>query len=248
LGLAILVGLWALIASQTTALQLPSPGAVLSSIRRDFTNIPGFSVIDFRPASIVGDLPYTVIGVAVGVGVGVLAGLAIGLLVARVRVARDLLQLPLVALGTIPVVVLLPFITIWFGTARLAQSGVVIFFTLVTIAFIAQEAAASVADGYENFARSLGASDRRILTEVIFPAVMPEVVGGIRVALAAGWGLECAAELLGGQHGAGLLITIFANQQATSDIFGVLVCVGVVALLCDAGIACAGRWVVRWKE
>jgi ABC-type nitrate/sulfonate/bicarbonate transport system permease component len=243
-----MVALWALVASETTALQLPSPGAVVDAIRRDFTNIPGFAVIDFHSASIVGDLPYTVVGVAIGVGAGVTTGLAIGLLIARVRLARDLLQLPLVVLGTIPVVVLLPFITIWFGTARVAQSGVVIFFTLVTIAFIAQEAAGSIADGYENFARSLGASDRQILTDVIFPAVLPEVLGGVRVALAAGWGLECAAELLGAQHGAGLLITIFANQEATSDIFAVLVCLGVVALACDAVVASAGRWVVRWKE
>ena len=54
---------------------------------------------------------------------------------------------------------MLPFIVTWFGTARLAQTGLVIFFSFVTTA-LSSERRGNVAGSYEHSAAALGASRR----------------------------------------------------------------------------------------
>ena len=143
---------------------------------------------------------------------------------------------------------LLPFLTMWFGTDRIAQNGLVIFYAALTVAVVAQQATLGIAGRFEQYATSLGASQGRILFRVILPAIVPEVLGAVRASLAAGWGFETVAEILGAPNGAGRLIQVFSVAVMTPDIIGVLICVGVVAVLIDAVVAAVGSWMVRWQE
>jgi ABC-type nitrate/sulfonate/bicarbonate transport system permease component len=70
----------------------------------------------------------------------------------------------------------------------------------------------------------------------------------VRVALAAGWGWECVAELLGAQHGIGRVIQVTAQTDSTPDLFATLLCLAVVAVLADGIVASFGAVYLRWKE
>jgi ABC-type nitrate/sulfonate/bicarbonate transport system permease component len=175
-------------------------------------------------------------------------GVVLGIVIARVRLARSLLQPPLSLLGTLPLLILLPFITLWFGTARLAQAGLVILFTMLTVAFASASAAEVVSEQYANYASCLGASRHRVLWTVILPASGPAVVAALRVALAAGWGWEAVAELLGGRSGIGRIIQLTAQLGAVADLMATVLCLAIVALICDALLAAGGGYLVRWRE
>jgi ABC-type nitrate/sulfonate/bicarbonate transport system permease component len=123
----------------------------------------------------------------------------------------------------------------------------VILFAFLTVAFAAESAAATVSDTYSNYASSLGASHRRVLWTVVLPAAAPTIIGAVRVALAAGWGWEAIAELLGGHAGVGRVIDVTARLGAVSDLAATVLCLAVVALLCDAVIAAVGRVLFRWS-
>ena len=248
LGVAAVVGLWWLIAFETISARVPSPPEVIESIGRNFTTIRALEYVLFTTGGIYQNLLYTIENVLLGVAVGTAIGFPLGVLIGRIRIARDLLEPPLLVLGTVPVVMLLPFLTMWFGTDRIAQNGLVIFYAALTVAVVAQQATLSIAGRFEQYATSLGASQGRILFRVILPAIVPEVLGAIRASLAAGWGFETVAEILGAPNGAGRLIQVFSVAVMTPDIIGVLICVGVVAVLIDAVVAAAGSWMVRWQE
>lgn len=248
LGVAGVVGLWWLIALETISARVPSPPEVIEAIERDFTSIRALEYVLFTTGGIYQNLLYTIENVLIGVFVGTAIGFTLGVLIGRVRLARDVLEPPLLVLGTVPVVMLLPFLTMWFGTARIAQNGLVIFYAALTVAVVAQQATLNVAGRFEQYATSLGASQSRILGRVILPAIVPEVLGAVRASLAAGWGFETVAEILGAPNGAGRLIQVFSVAVMTPDIIGVLICVGVVAVLIDAVVAAVGSWVVRWQE
>jgi ABC-type nitrate/sulfonate/bicarbonate transport system permease component len=221
---------------------------VLGVIPDDWTNIPAVAYVAFQTGGIQDALEYTTVNVLVTVAAGTAIGLPFGIMLARVRTARLLLELPLLILGTVPLLIILPFITLWFGTARWAQSGLVFIFTILTVTMAAQAAAESVSGHYANFAACLGASRSRQLWTVVLPASIPTVLGAVRVALAAAWGWQCIAELLGAQSGVGRIIGVTSGILATTDLFATLLCLIVVAVICDAVVTVGGGYLTRWKE
>ncbi len=248
LGVGMILGIWSLAAAVTEPVRIPSPVLVFDAIRGNLFEIRALEFASFGTGGIIQNLTFTAVNVVVGVGIGAIVGFAIGLLIGRVRMIRDLLEPPLLFFGTVPVLVLLPFLSLWFGTGRLATNGMIIFYTTVTVAVVTQQATANVSSHYENYARSLGAGPGRMLVQVVRPAVIPEVLGAIRVALAFGWGFQAIAEVLGGQIGAGRVIRVYAQYAATAEILSIVVCVGVLAVIIDGIVASIGRWMVRWQE
>ena len=151
-------------------------------------------------------------------------------------------------LGTVPLLIVLPFITFWFGTARLAQSGLVILFALLTVTIATQSAAQVVSEHYANFAACLGASRTQILRSVVLPAALPNVIAAVRLAFAAGWGWEVVVEQLGAHSGLGLVIQVTAQLAATADLLAAVLTLAVVALVFDAVVTGVGAALTRWQE
>ena len=246
-GIGIVLAVWWLVALSTSEIRVPAPPTVWEAIERDFWSIPAIEALHLGSGGIVSNIIYTMNTVLLGVGIGTCVGFAVGLLIARVRLARQVLEPPLLLLGTVPVIIVLPFLVIWFGTARFAQAGLVIFYSTLLVIIVTQNAVVNVADRVENYAASLGSTGLHLMRHVIVPAVVPEVVGAVRVALAAGWGFATVAELLGAPQGAGRVIQAFTTTTATADILAVLVCLGVLAVGLDALVAAGGRWLGRWQ-
>jgi ABC-type nitrate/sulfonate/bicarbonate transport system permease component len=247
-GVALLVAVWALIASATDPLRLPTPGTVWETLRADWVTVPALEFVAFQAGGIRDALLHTTINVILGVAIGASCGFVVGAVLGRWRTARELLQIPLLVLSTMPVLVLLPFLLQWFGTARIVQSGLVIVFAFVTVAGVVQQATREVGSRYGDYASTLGAGERRIVFSVLLPGALPATVGAVRVAAAAGWSFAAVAELLGGQAGTGKLIQAMQGLSATPDIMATVLAVGVAALILDAAIAAAGGFVVRWKD
>lgn len=247
-GVALVIGIWWLISLGADPVRVPSPQVVFDTLIADWDSIPALSFIAFQSGGIKQAVAYTTVNVLVGVGVGASIGFVIGALLGRVRLAREVLTPALFVLGTVPVLVLAPFLTIWFGTARFVQAGLVIVFALVTVVAVTQQATLDVGERYTNYAESLGARPSLLLRAVILPAIVPAAIGGIRVAVAAGWSFATVAELLGGNKGVGKLIQTMQGLSATADIMAAVIALGIVAVLVDAVIRFVGQWVVRWQE
>lgn len=248
LGLGLVIGAWWLLALGTDPIRLPPPDVVWETFLADFDAIPALQFVAFQEGGIGDALVFTTTNVLLGVALGSAIGFPLGALLGRVRVARDLLEPPLIVASTIPVLTLAPFLVIWFGTGRIVQSGMVILFSLVTVAAVTQQATQQVGERYTQYASSLGAGQRAILRYVVLPAVVPAAVGAVRVALAAGWSFATVAELLGGNAGIGKLVQTMQGISATADIIAAVLALGVVAVLVDAVVTAAGRFLVRWQE
>jgi ABC-type nitrate/sulfonate/bicarbonate transport system permease component len=244
----VLVALWSVAAAATEPARVPGPLLVWRALRANFYDSPALNFATFGSGGILQNLIYTVTNVLLGVGIGAAAGICAGVLIARLRLLRDVLEPPLLLLGTVPILVLLPFLSFWFGTSRLATNGLVIFYTFVMMSVVAQQATMNVSDHFEQHALSLGASQSRIMVEIVAPAIVPELIGALRVALAFAWGFQAVAEVLGGQQGVGRMLRVFAQSTSTSRMFAVIICLAIAAVIVDALVGAAGRWLVRWKD
>jgi ABC-type nitrate/sulfonate/bicarbonate transport system permease component len=246
-GVAIVALVWQLTASASNPSRVPAPADVWQSLRADWDQIPALSYLEFQSGGIRSAVAYTTVQVLIGVAVGTMLGLPLGLVIARVRLARLLLLPSLNLLRTLPLLILLPFITLWFGTAAFAQSGLEMLFAFLTVAFATESAAVTVSDHYANYAMSLGASQQQILSTVVLPAAAPTVLAAIRVALAAAWSWQAVAELLGAHHGVGRVIDVTARLGAVSDLAAAVLCLAAVAVLCDAVVVRVGGAAMRWR-
>jgi len=248
-GLAFVIGLWWLFAAMIdNPVRLPTPSAVLDAIPRDFNSIPAAEFISFQSGGIKQAIEYTAVSVLIGAGIGATLGFLVGAFLGTFRAARELLGPPMIALGLIPVVVLAPFLSIWFGTARIVQAGLVIVFAFVTVAAVVQNATMSVSGQYKDYAMSLGARKGLVFRSVVLPAIAPPTIAAVRVGLAAGWSFQAAGELLGGSKGVGKLIQTLQGMSATTDILATLILLGILAVIVDGIVVLVGGWITRWQD
>jgi ABC-type nitrate/sulfonate/bicarbonate transport system permease component len=247
-GVLVVAGIWSAIASVNTAARFPVIPAIIQATIDNFSAAPILAYTTFGTGGIWSNVLWTAQNVLLGVATGLVVGFATGLALARIHWFNRLGRLPIAILGTVPVLAILPFLTLWFGNSALATSGLVIFFTALTVASTVQSAAAAAEVRYADYAATLGVSKGRTTVSVILPALVPSTIGVVRAATAFGWGFQCIAEVLGGSQGAGRLIRSFSDATQTAGAIGVLIVVGIVAVVVDALIGLAGRWIVRWNE
>jgi ABC-type nitrate/sulfonate/bicarbonate transport system permease component len=150
-------------------------------------------------------------------------------------------------IGTVPILVLAPFFLIWFGVGRANAVLLVVIYVAVILYVYAQRAAHNLDPVYEESAYTLGASPRRIIRDILIPGTVPQIIGGIRIALAGAWGLEAIAELLGSQFGIGKIVQVLAGSTDEQGIIAALVVLGLAAVLFDALAALAFSYVAAWN-
>lgn len=247
-GIVTLTLIWTALSANSTAARFPSIPAIFEAVVDNFDTAPILAYTTFGVGGVWSNVLWTAQNVLLGVATGLVIGFGTGLALARVGWFNRLGKLPVAILGTVPVLAVLPFLTLWFGSSALATNGLVIFFTALTVASTVQSAATAAEIRYADYAATLGISRRRATISVILPALVPSTIGVVRAAAAFGWGFQCIAEVLGGSQGAGRLIRSFSDATQTAGAIGVLIAVGCVAVFVDALIGLAGRWIVRWNE
>lgn len=251
LGLIGVVGIFATWYAVTGArlvdpLFLPSPADVWAFTRANFFESPLIAAQSLGNDGIRGSLVYSVTGVWLGVLISVAVGLPLGLISARVVKLRMFSDPLLLTISSIPILILAPFFMIWFGPARTTQMLLLIVFCTPVIYIYAQKAVDNLDPVYEANARVFGASRVRVVRDVYPRATLPEVLGGLRIALAGSWGLGAISELMGAPTGVGKLISGFAANTNTVAIWSVVLCLATVAVVTDVVLVLLMRFLNRW--
>jgi NitT/TauT family transport system permease protein len=248
-GLLVLLLVWWAIAffHWVPAVFLPGPEAVGRAIADNLTASRYLENFHLGKGGMLTALQYTVQNVVVALLISCALGVALGLTSARVGSVRAALDPIVLTLGTIPILVTAPFFLIWFGTDRGAQVLLLIVYDTTLIYMFAQRAVSNLDPIYESAARTLGARPRRILVDVYLTGTLPEVFGGIRIALAGAWGLEAISELLGAPDGMGKVISALASSTDVPTIIAAILVLSVVAVAFDTAAAAVFGYVTRWR-
>ncbi|MDQ0390305.1 ABC transporter permease [Labrys monachus] len=246
-GLVLVVAIWEGLAAAAPPIILPSPLAVAARLWNDFLDAPSLAYYGVANPNLCDNLIYTMENVALAVAVGAALGTVAGLVSARFGLVRAVVDPIMMTAGTVPILIAAPFLLIWFGVGRLSAVCLVIFYVVVILYLFAQRAASNLNPIYEDFARTLGATPRRIVVDLLIPATIPEILGGLRIALAGAWGLEAVAELLGSQEGVGKVLEVLAGATDTEGIMANLLMLGLVAVIVDAVAGWFVRRVAGWS-
>ena len=100
---------------------------------------------------------------------------------------------------------------------------------------------------YLNVARVLQLSEWTIMRRILFPAVLPAVLTGVRLSIGIAWLVIVAAEMLTGGLGIGFWIWNEWNNLNVENILIAIVIIGVVGLLLEQGLMLIARR-FSWQE
>ncbi|MDX1067794.1 ABC transporter permease subunit [Sinorhizobium medicae] len=203
--------------------KLPSPGKVLNT----FTNM-------MADGSLMAHVWASLQRLAAGYLLGNLIAIPLGLAIALNRAVSETLTPVLSFFQSIAGIAWVPLAIIWFGVGK----GSVLFVIANTIFFTSIY---STVIGVRTIPRVLfraslshGASRWDIISNVVIPGAMVQILVGLRTSMAYGWRALVAGEMIAGTDGVGYM-TLEAVQwyQAEIVILGMIV-IGVLWLLMDA--------------
>jgi NitT/TauT family transport system permease protein len=168
---------------------------------------------------------------AIGVAMLVACGLGIGagLLAGSIRPLRRVAQPLASALYAVPLVILYPLFTAWFG---IGPQSKIVFASIYGVlpCFLGTAAGVQTIDRqYLVVARSAGATQWQIVTRVLLPAAIPTVLSSLRVGGALVIVGVVVAEMLTSAEGIGYLISRYRTLIDSPHVFaGILVVLAVV--------------------
>jgi sulfonate transport system permease protein len=216
---------------------LPSPWAVVASFYDMFVNQD--LLTDFRVSATV-----VVQGFIIGSILGMLTGIFAGLS----KTVERFLGPTLNTIRQVPTLAWLPLIVLWIGVGTWAKSimiGKAVFFpvflnTLQGIRGVSKE--------HIEVARIFEYNRALLLRKVILPAASPSIFVGLRYGAGLAWAFVIAAEMLGGRYGLGYLLMRSQELLLTSQLFVVIVVIGLVGFAVDIGLRKVEKHLLRWKK
>ncbi len=236
--LVALMAFWA-VASGTGMLSaqfFPTPVAV-----RD-----GF-LEEWRSGGLLRDTVASLGRVAAGYLLSVVAGVPLGILLGT-RVAPRLALLPLLNfLRSLSPLAWIPFAIYWIGIGHGAVVFLIVLAALPTIALSTMAAVAGIPKVYHRVARDYGLTGGRHFARVVFPAILPQLVTTLRVAMGLCWLVMVAGEMLAGNTGLGYLIHDANNGLRLDLILVGMLAIGFLGVLCDRLLQLLARIpAIRW--
>ncbi len=212
------------------------------------TPIDVLEVYAEQPAPLLSHAAHTLVRGIIGLTVGSILGVSVALFFGWNKYIRAFLMPTLVAAKSIPVLALIPIFILWFGIGEQSIVPFVVVGCFFIVVVISIEAIANVPRVYLWAAASLGASSTQHYTRVILPAIVPGIIGGLRVAAASTFPLTLAAEFLGAQQGLGYYIIKGVALLQVPEMIAGVIGVTLLAIAADAAVRLAGARFTSWSE
>lgn len=185
--------------------------------------------------------------IAAGVGAAVIVGPLIGFAMGMSVPIRTFVEPYLNFLRALPPLGYIGLLIVWFGIGDTSKIWLLFLAAFPPIAIATLNGVTSVKVDQINAARALGASRTQVLTNVVFPSTLPEVINGIRIAVGFAWTTVVAAELNNGIPGIGGLAYLAGTQLNTPLTIACIIVIGCAALVLDSAIKAIGTLVAPWK-
>jgi len=175
-------------------------------------------------------------------------GILLGVSMARFSLAQDIFEPVLKALYPVPKSALIPIMIIWFGLGATSKVASVFLGCLLPIVTSTFYGARGVEQTLIWSSQSVGARPVAVIRDVIIPAAMPDILAGIRNAIAIGFILLISAELLIGQVGIGYLISFLGEAGLYPGMFAAILTVSAAGFLADRAFVLVMRRALAWRQ
>lgn len=179
--------------------------------------------------------------VAVGFGLAALVGIPAGFLLGRYRFLASMCNPIIALLRPVSPLAWLPIGLLLFQRAEPASSWTIFICSVWPMVINTAEGVQSIPQDYLNVARVLNLSEWTVMRKILFPAVLPAMLTGVRLSVGIAWLVIVAAEMLTGGLGIGFWIWNEWNNLNVENILVAIVIIGVVGLLLEQALMLLAR-------
>jgi NitT/TauT family transport system permease protein len=236
--LAAVVAVWWAVVVQTGSAIFPTPGQVVNGAWE--------LALD---GSLAEHIRASLLRVGAGFGVAVLVAVPLGLWMGWVGGAYRTFNPIFQMLRPISPIAWIPIAILWFGVGDL--SPIFLIFIASVFPMIVQTTAGvhTIERRYLRAAANFGVSRAVLFRQVVIPAVLPEIIVGMRIGVGVAWLVVVAAEMIALRSGLGYLIMDSRNAGNRYDlVIASMIIIGLIGLLLDSSTRLLERLKpVRWR-
>jgi nitrate/nitrite transport system permease protein len=228
-GAVLLVGLWALLTIKSTT--FPSPletfkEAVVLFSNPFYRNGPNDQGIGWN-------VLFSLQRVAFGFGLAALVGIPLGFAIGRFQVLNRMFSPLISLLKPVSPLAWLPIGLLVFKAANPAAVWTIFICSIWPMVINTAVGVQRVPTDYLNVARVLNLSEWKVMTKILFPAVLPYMLTGVRLSIGTAWVVIVAAEMLTGGVGIGFWVWDEWNNLNVKHILIAIFVIGSVGLLLE---------------
>jgi nitrate/nitrite transport system permease protein len=229
-GLGLLVGLWAVV-STTTGGSIPSPKDTWLQALEVFSN--PFYRNGPNDQGVGWNVLMSLQRVAIGFGMAALVGIPAGFVIGRFNFLSRMFNPLISLLRPVSPLAWLPIGLLVFKGANPAAIWTIFICSIWPMIINTAVGVQRVPQDYMNVARVLNLSEWKIATKILFPAVLPYMLTGVRLAVGTAWLVIVAAEMLTGGVGIGFWVWDEWNNLNVKNIIIAIFVIGIVGLLLE---------------
>ncbi|WP_372525820.1 nitrate ABC transporter permease [Piscinibacter sp.] len=228
-GIALLVGVWALLTMKSTS--FPTPAATFAEMLKVFSD-PFYSKGP-NDQGIGWNILFSLQRVAVGFGMAAAVGIPMGFMIGRFDVLNRMVSPLISLLRPVSPLAWLPIGLLVFKAANPAAIWTIFICSIWPMIINTAVGVQRVPDDYMNVAKVLNLSEWKIITRILFPAVLPYMLTGVRLSVGTAWLVIVAAEMLTGGVGIGFWVWDEWNNLNVTHILIAIFVIGIVGLLLE---------------
>jgi ABC-type nitrate/sulfonate/bicarbonate transport system permease component len=170
---------------------------------------------------------------AAGLALAIVIGATVGIFMAWSKTVNELLAPIVEIFYPLPKSALIPVTVIWLGFGDGSKILLIFLGCMLPVTIGAFNGARSSDQVLVWSARSMGASRLRMLWDVVLPSAMPELLNGIRTALALSFILLVSSELIAARQGFGYLIGFLGANGTYDAMYAVVLTVAFLGFAAD---------------
>jgi NitT/TauT family transport system permease protein len=185
--------------------------------------------------------------ILLGFAVATALGVTLGLLIGRYRSMRQLCMPALEVFRPIPAIAWVPMSIMLWPSNEVSIVFITFLGAFFPILLNSIHGVQAIDPVLLRAARSLGASERRLLWDVVLPGALPHVFTGLAVGMGVAWVSLIAAEMISGQFGIGYFTWEAYSLISYAEIALGMITIGVLGLLCSGAIRLLARLAMPWQ-
>lgn len=179
--------------------------------------------------------------VGAGFGMAAVIGIPAGFLIGRFAFLNAMTSPIISLLRPVSPLAWLPIGLLLFKSANPAAIWAIFICSIWPMVINTAVGVTRVPQDYLNVARVLNLSEWKVFTRVLFPAVLPYMLTGVRLSIGTAWLVIVAAEMLTGGVGIGFWLWDEWNNLKVEHIVIAIVVIGVVGLLLEHALLAIAR-------
>ena len=222
------------------------PPTLLPSIQDVVRVGIGVAVEGFQGVTLAQDVAISLLRVGEGFLLAVVIGVPLGLLIGISGTMESIFDPYVQFLRPLPPLGYYTLLIVWFGIGELSKIAL-LFLTAIPIIIVSSAAGVRSIDRDLLLATSsLGLKGPKMFRFVVFPASLPAIFIGLRLALGATFGSLVAAELIASNSGLGWLVLTAGDYIRTNIVLAGVIVIGLIAIALDRLMVVLERQLVPW--